>query len=420
MSQGHASMPLAAYGALGLPLAMAALPVYVQAPAYYAGTLGLPLATTGMVLFAARLVDTVQDPWLGRWIDRLAGAGRLHGVLWAAAAGLALGFAGLWLPPAQGWLLAAWLAGMLVLVYTCHSLLQITHLAWGARLGFVPTVTRAAAWREGLGLAGVLGASVVPAWVLQPGAAEPQRGLALYALGFAALLVAGLVLLLRAAPAWAGQRDDQAPAWREAWATPGFRALLLPYFLNALSVALPATLALFFIQDRIGAGAQAGWLLGLYFLAGAAGLPLWSRLAQRMGAARAWRCGMVLSVLAFSATVLLGPGDLLPYALVCAGAGLALGADLALPPVLLAARIPPGVQAAGYFGVWTLLGKLALAVSGLALPLLAVLGYTPGMAATSQGGWALALLYAGLPCVFKLAALVALSRGVITAPEENP
>ena len=92
MSQGHATMPLAAYGALGLPLAMAALPVYVQAPAYYAGTLGLPLATTGMVLFAARLVDTVQDPWLGRWIDRLAGAGRLHGVLWAAAAGLALGF----------------------------------------------------------------------------------------------------------------------------------------------------------------------------------------------------------------------------------------------------------------------------------------------------------------------------------------
>ena len=44
MSQGHATMPLAAYGALGLPLAMAALPVYVQAPAYYAGTLGLPLA----------------------------------------------------------------------------------------------------------------------------------------------------------------------------------------------------------------------------------------------------------------------------------------------------------------------------------------------------------------------------------------
>ena len=89
MSQVHASVPLAAYGALGLPLAMAALPVYVQAPAYYAGTLGLPLATTGVVLFAARLVDTVQDPWLGRWIDRLAGAGRLHGVLWAAAAGLA-------------------------------------------------------------------------------------------------------------------------------------------------------------------------------------------------------------------------------------------------------------------------------------------------------------------------------------------
>ena len=133
----------AAYGLLGLPLAMAALPVYVQAPAYYADRLGLSLTLTGAVLFGARLVDTVQDPWLGRIIDRLARRGRLAGWLWLAAAILALAFAGLWLPPrAPGttalatvpphWLLAAWFGVMLIVVYTAHSALNIAYLAWGA------------------------------------------------------------------------------------------------------------------------------------------------------------------------------------------------------------------------------------------------------------------------------------------------
>lgn len=59
------------YGILALPLAMAALPVYVLAPGFYGDTLGLPLAVLGTTLLATRLVDTVQDPLLGYWSDRL-------------------------------------------------------------------------------------------------------------------------------------------------------------------------------------------------------------------------------------------------------------------------------------------------------------------------------------------------------------
>jgi hypothetical protein len=69
---------LAAYGMLGLPLAMAALPVYVQVPAYYTSRLGMSLSLAGIVLFAARLVDTAQDPLLGWWIDALARRNTLH------------------------------------------------------------------------------------------------------------------------------------------------------------------------------------------------------------------------------------------------------------------------------------------------------------------------------------------------------
>ena len=41
MAARPTGLQLAAYGALGLPLAMAALPIYVHVPKFYADTLGL-------------------------------------------------------------------------------------------------------------------------------------------------------------------------------------------------------------------------------------------------------------------------------------------------------------------------------------------------------------------------------------------
>jgi Na+/melibiose symporter-like transporter len=115
---------------------------------------------------------------------------------------------------------------------------------------------------------------------------------------------------------------------------------------------------------------------------------------------------MVLAIASFAGAGLLGEGDVLPYFAVCIAAGAALGADLAMPPVLLAETIGTDAAAGAYYGVLTLLGKLALALSGLALPLLAALGYRPG----AGGGAALALVYAAVPCLFKLLAMAALWR----------
>ena len=88
---------LAAYGALGLPLAMAMLPIYVLVPNFYAADLGLGLALTGSVLFLARLLDTVQDPWLGRLIDRRSPRGWTR-LLASSALLLSLAMAALLVP----------------------------------------------------------------------------------------------------------------------------------------------------------------------------------------------------------------------------------------------------------------------------------------------------------------------------------
>ncbi|MBB2488069.1 MFS transporter, partial [Mitsuaria sp. WAJ17] len=137
-------------------------------------------------------------------------------------------------------------------------------------------------------------------------------------------------------------------------------------------------------------------------------------LAGRVGLAPAWRRGMLLSVLGFAATPWLAAGDAPAFLLVCVASGLALGADLALPAALLTGLIhrhPDGPGREGQFlGWWTCASKLNLALAaGLALPLLASLGYAPGTrdaAALDTLAWA----YAGLPCLLKLLALALLWR----------
>jgi Na+/melibiose symporter and related transporters len=102
----------------------------------------------------------------------------------------------------------------------------------------------------------------------------------------------------------------------------------------------------------------------------------------------------------------LQPGDRWAYAAVCAASGLALGSDLVLPPALLAGLIRSlghgGRLEGAYFGIWGMATKLTLALAaGIALPLLAGLGYTPGTPATGILP-PLVIAYCLLPCGLKL------------------
>ena len=189
-----------------------------------------------------------------------------------------------------------------------------------------------------------------------------------------------------------------------------FRRLAFLFLINGLAVAVAATLALFYISDILKLESHTGVLLALYFISGAASLPLWLGLSRRMGKPVTWAISTLVAVCAFIWAISLGAGDLLPYAVICILSGAALGADLTLPAAIAADIIPRDErnQMAGYFGIWSLIGKGVLALAaGLTLPLLAFLGYQPG----ENGGLeALALFYAGIPCVIKLISAALLMR----------
>ena len=399
-----------AYAAFAVPLAMGALPLYVHLPKFYGDTLGVGLASLGALLLALRLVDALVDPLLGAWSDRSGSRKRL--IAWSAPA-LALGILALFHPPVAGEAaLLAWLGVSLAVVYAAFSLATINHNAWGAELASDPVErTRITATREGLALAGVVVASVAPAWL--GGAAGEAEGLPRFAMAYVAIVAVALVISLAApaAPA-AGERAEPllrgvGVALRDAM----FRRLLVVFVANGIAAAIPATLVLFFVADVLQAEGSQGWMLALYFAAGAAGLPLWTRLSARIGKTAAWGTAMVASILAFAGAALLGPGDIVAFAAICVLSGVALGADLALPPSILADVIGRhgAMRATGaYFGVWTLATKANLALAaGIALPLIAALGYEPG-ARDPQALRALAIVYAGVPCLLKAVALAAL------------
>ncbi len=404
-----------AYGLLGLPLAFVALPLYVLLPNHYANAFGMPLATLGAVLLGARLFDAAIDPLLGQWCDRLF-ARSLRSALAVGAASavvLALGLTGLFFPLFTGpRALALWALVFLLVTTTAFSQLGIAHQAWGARLGGGELQRgRIVAWREGCGLAGVVLASVLPGLFGLP--VMVAVFVAALALGWLAWTRAPRPELAQPAHPSLGAAAGATSLWHP-WRCAPFRRLLAVFMLSGIASAVPATLVLFFVQDRLQATpAQEPLFLGTYFLCAALAIPLWLKAVAHWGLARTWLAGMVLSIAVFASVVLLGAGDIAAFVAVCALSGAALGADLALPGALLAGVIAAqgdsGRHEGAYFGWWNFATKLNLALAaGLALPLLGALGYSPGTRDVDALR-TLALAYAVLPCALKLLAAAALA-----------
>lgn len=405
------------YGAVGLPLAFVALPLYVVLPNHYASEFGVPLGALGAVLLGARLLDAAADPLIGRWADGLfarSGRAAWFGMIGAAVV-LAIGFRALFFPPVEGsTALLAWCAGLLALTYLGYSGVSVAHQAWGARLGGdAQQRTRVVAWREGFALVGVLVASVLPA----------LAGLDATTIVFALLLALGLALL-GAAPRPSGTPSSPArPRAIRPLSTGAFRHLLGIYLVNGIAAAIPATLVLFFIRDRLQAQAFEPMFLASYFAAAAVSMPLWLRAVVRFGLARTWLGGMALAVVTFIGAAFLGAGDVVAYTAVCLASGIALGADLAIPPALLAGLIQRAGQAGrgegAYFGWWNFATKLNLALAaGASLPALQLFGYAPG-SADADALQALTLAYCVLPCVLKLVAMLVLYASWIRPGKED-
>jgi len=395
------------YGLPALPLAALGIPVHVHLPTFYAEQVGLGLAATGLALLAARLFDAVADPLVGLLSDH----GQHRRKLWLAASLPLLAVAGWHLfRPAEGvgfGYLVLW-SGLFHLGLT---MALVAYQAWGTELSDdYHQRSIVAGWREAFALVGVVTAIALPALLAWSNADILAK------LFPPAMIV--LVLAVAAAALWLPEQPPRPGigfgALVPLLANRPFRRLIAAQTINALANALPATLFLLFVGDRLGRADLAGGLLMGYLLAAIVSVAPWLAAARRWGKHRAWAASLALTALAFLPALALGSGDWVAFAVICLLTGFGLGADLALPASMLADVIDEHAAVSGqghaglYVALWSLAAKLALAVAvGLAFPLLQLSAFVPG---SGQAPFALALLYAGVPVALKLAAAAMIHR----------
>lgn len=413
MSERFPIARLLAYGALGLPLAALGLPLYVYLPTFFAEDIGLSLGAVGAVLLLARVIDMLTDPLVGTASDYLPTRwGRRIPWLIAGTPLLMLGTWQLFVPPVDA--TAAYLLLWSLLTYLGWTLVILPYTALGAELS--PDYhqrSRITAAREGFVILGTLLAVGLPGLLEYQGV---PRGAALQTLAVVLMIAIPLALILLLLAAGEPPRStSQAISLRDGWTllkrNVAFRRLLVGFLLNSLANGLPASLFLLFVTHVLDKQEWTGIYLAVYFFAGVLTLPFWLKLGERFAKHKVWVASMLWACAIFIWVPLLGAGDVWAFMLICVLSGASLGVDQAIPASIQADVIDEDTAAGGggraglYFGMWSMATKLSLALAvGIAFPVLEFAGFSTA-GTSSDGLFALALLYGGLPVLFKLAAL---------------
>lgn len=400
----HNKLILLQYSLMAIPLAMLGLPVYIYLPSYYAAEFAMSLSAIGTALLAARLLDVLTDPMIGYWSDRFnPSIPRKLQISFATLVLMGL-LVALFLPQLFfhadqiGWVM---LFSLSFLSYLAWTLIQVPYLALAAEVKQTPRNSHTnskqqnqpnqqnrqnhqnplVSSREAMTILGVLLMLVLPILLAQEVTEVNfyMQFLSILAVIFCLALLALWQLNIRTVQPVTENKTSNSPLeqWRQLKAKhPNALLIFLPYFLNNLANAIPATLFLIFVEQYLQLKQEAGIFLLIYFLAGLISLPFWLKLASHFGSVRIWRFSILLSVISFSLVFALQSGDKNLYLLICILTGLSLTIDIAIP-ASIQTHISQQIEKQSdnmhgfLFGIWGMTTKLSLAAAvGLSLPLL--------------------------------------------------
>jgi GPH family glycoside/pentoside/hexuronide:cation symporter len=205
-----------------------------------------------------------------------------------------------------------------------------------------------------------------------------------------------------------------------------FVILLIAYTISAIGNNLPATLILFYVEYVLESNLADVFLL-LYFVTGIIFLPAWMSISRKIGKKKAWLTSMAINTGAFLGVFFLGPGDAVIYGVLVFLSGIGFGATLAIPSAIQADVIDydewlTGERREGqYIGLWSISKKFAAAIGvGAGLSILGAAGYVPNVEQSEQVTFVLRTLYALVPSVCNLMAiLIALAYPISSKVHEN-
>jgi Na+/melibiose symporter-like transporter len=401
---------------MGLPIAMAGIPLYIHAPDFYINNQGLSLALIGTILLVLRFVDAALDPIIGILSDKFSEHKKeifLLGVFL-----LGYGFFLVFNP--TGKFKATWFAGSIFLATTGFSIISINLNAFGGVWSNdYNEKTRISAFREGFGLIGLIIAVILPTIIAN---FDKQNTFKLFSIIMVFILFLATLLFcfywLYKFKTEVQNKPIKFSFFQVISSLKSKRVFYSIYFISMFSSSFPAVLVLFFIRDKLQLEQYTGLFLMVYFLLAASSMVLWNKISKKFGKIKAWGFAMILGVITFIGAFFLGAENFYPYLIICALSGIAFGAELVLPPAILADNLSKNNYTTDY-SIIAFLSKAALAIAtGFALPLLDFNGFATTTNNSSHALFTLSFLYALLPCVIKIVSATLLFK-VLINQEKN-
>jgi GPH family glycoside/pentoside/hexuronide:cation symporter len=427
-----------AYAAPAYALAVVGIPIYVYIPKFYTDIVGINVAVLGYILLSVRIFDAVTDPAIGYISDRTkTGFGRRRPFIAGGSFLVALSMYFLFNPPeASAPHSAIWFGVWIYALFFFWTLVSVPYESLGPEITFDYN-ERISLFgvRDAFLIAGTLAAASSPAlvgWLFDlSSTAQGERAKFFWIAVIYAPLVIGLcwwcAISIKELPL---QRVSRPMGVGKGLVQMGrnrpFVILLIAYTISAIGNNLPATLILFYVQYVLQSNYADAFLL-LYFVTGIIFLPGWISISRKVGKKAAWLTSMAINTGAFFGVFFLGPGDAVIYGVLVFLSGIGFGATLAIPSAIQADVIDydewlTGERREGqYVGIWSISKKLAAAVGvGAGLSILGAAGYTPNVEQSEQVRFVLRVLYALVPSVCNLIAiLIALAYPISSKIHRN-
>jgi GPH family glycoside/pentoside/hexuronide:cation symporter len=403
---------LAAYAAPAIGFGFFGMLTSTYLMKYATDTLAIPAAAMGGLLLVSRLWDGFADPVAGFLSDRThSRLGRRRPWLLSGAAPLALTSLLLWCPPASlpPLTLVVWVGAAALLSFTAQTAVRMPHEALGAELSRDyherNRVFAARRFAFGIGAFGVFAALRWVSEATDARAAMLRIVAPLSALGAALVVASALALREPAAHAGRGARRPHA-ALRHLLANPHARLLLSVSLLQQIATGLVMTSAAYHTEYVLADAGAFSLLLGTFFAATLASIPVWLRLARHFEKKPLLVASMASVGAILGAMFAVGRGDhALLFSLAALGGFAAGGLDVLLPSLQADVvdwdELQTGERKEGvYFAAWHLVEKLGVGIAGAIIGgALSLSGFAPH---AEQSAETLALIR-GLMSLFPLA-----------------
>ena len=321
-------------------MAAMGMPIAVYLPRFYSEGLGLSLITVGTIFTIARIWDVVTDPIMGLIIDKFDSrwGRRKHWVALSIPL-LVLSVWMVFLPNPEsvtGYYLMFWL----ILLYVGYTMLAIAHQSWGAELSTTyDDRSLLFGWREIFVIAGMVIVLAIPVVMEQSGRTDQLSKVG--SMGWFCILLFPLLVIpaLLWVPDTHGKPKSSIP-WHDALKLLVVNHLLWRILLSDLAsgfgIAVSGALYIFVASAYFQLPEQASTALLFFFLAGFAAMPLWMKLAYRIGKDRAMKFALLyMAIVNLLLIPMAEPGNTLVLWLFTMLYGAAFGA----PPTLLRSMI---------------------------------------------------------------------------------